>query len=76
MRRNDRRRIPPLAEDAFEVLTDRFDEGDDGFSRDTAFDLLEEGDFVEDDAEYAVEQLLLRGYLYEVDDELFVTPTD
>lgn len=73
MRPYDRQPIPPLAEDAFEILTDRFDEGE-GISWEAVFALLAEEGYAESDAAYAVHGLLNRGYLYEVNNELFVTP--
>jgi hypothetical protein len=45
----------------------------DGIRFDDAIAQLCAADFNTDDAEYAVERLLNRGYLYQVDGELFVT---
>ena len=86
------RRLPPLAEDALDILaaaaedeTKSSDEdgGDEGggsradFTKDEATAILvADEDFTEGDATYALEVLFQRGHIYYVDDEVYITPTD
>lgn len=72
MGRTDNRRVTPMAEDAYEVLRQNI-QSSDGIVRADASELLQDDGFSDDDAEYAIQQLLRRGYLYEVDGSLFVT---
>lgn len=72
MRPSDNHPLGPLAEDAYQRLLDSIDPPE-GISIDEAHERLCEDDFSTEEAEYAVEQLLNRGYLYAVDDTLFVT---
>ena len=48
-------------------------ETEDGFPRSDAHGELLEADFTDSDAEYALDRLLNRGYLYAVEERLFVT---
>ena len=89
---NWERRLPPLAEDALDILsaaaeyeTKSNDEagGDKGggsradFTKDEATAiLLADEDFTEGDAKYALEVLSQRGYIYYVDDDVYITPPD
>lgn len=66
------RSLGSLSEDAYEHLLTAI-EPSAGLASEEALGHLREEGFAEGDAEYAIERLLLRGYLYEVDGELFVT---
>ena len=74
-RMNGPRRIPPFAEDALEVL--RETANDDGLSKDEATTVLVADErFTDGDAEYALDVLQSRGYIYYVDEQVYITPTD
>lgn len=74
MSRNPRTPLPPTAQEAFEILEEPIsDKEGEGCPRFEAHQLLVDGEFTDTRAERAVHQLLMRGYLYEVDDQLFVT---
>jgi hypothetical protein len=68
----DERPLGAVAESAYEVLLETIDH-ENGISRSDAHERLLEADFAETDAEYALNRLLSRGYLYEIDSQLFVT---
>jgi hypothetical protein len=75
----ERRRIPPFAEDALEVLGEAVRETDagDGLPKDEAEALLADDDrFTETDAKHALDVLQNRGHIYYVDDRVRITPTD
>jgi hypothetical protein len=75
----ERRRIPPFAEDALDVLDEAVGDTDagDGLPKDEAEALLADDDrFTETDAEYALDVLQNRGHIYYVDDRVRITPTD
>ena len=76
MSENPRTRLTPIAEEALEILTESIHEhGDEGCPRSEAHQLLIDHEaFDQGRAEQAVHQLLMRGYLYEVEGQLFVTP--
>ncbi|MCU4744818.1 hypothetical protein [Natronoglomus mannanivorans] len=77
---------PPLPEwilDAFDVLVTHASDVEDcntqAITRDDAVDALlttDELTLEPEDTDYVLRRLLERGYFYEVDDELRVTPTD
>lgn len=76
MSMNDRTRLSPSASDALELLSQLETEtDDDGRSSAVVIGELLESGFVKPDAENAVSELLSKGYLYEVNEELYVTPT-
>jgi hypothetical protein len=76
-RMNGPRRIPPFAEDALEVLRETASDGNDGLSKDEATTVLVADErFTEGDAEYALDVLQSRGYIYYVDEQVYITPTD
>ena len=72
MYNNDKRPLGAVAESAYEILLEQC-EIEDGFPRTDAHAELLEADFTEGDAEYALDRLLKRGYLYAVEERLFVT---
>ena len=72
MRPSDNHPLGPLAEDAYQRLLDSIDPSE-GILIDDAHEQLCEDDFSTEEAEYAVEKPLNRGYLYAVEDMLFVT---
>ena len=71
----DERPLGAVAESAYEILLETIDP-EDGIPRIDAHDRLLEADYAEADAEYAIDQLLSRGYLYDVNGQLFVTEND
>jgi len=80
MHNSDDRPLGSLSETAYQILYETIDPAD-GMRFDDAVAQLSAADLTLADAEYAVERLLDRGYLYEVDGHLFVTeredkPTD
>ena len=76
MSRNPRTPLSATAEEALELLTDRiYDHGEKGWPREDAHRFLVDHEtFSQKRAERAIHQLLMRGYLYEVEGQLFVTP--
>lgn len=79
----DGRPLPEWIESAYAVLEAHLSEREeDGVSRAEAHDILsnalsEEPELDPADAEYALQRLIDRGYLYEVAGEVFVTePTE
>lgn len=66
------RSLGPISGDAYEVLLTAIVPSEGLPSEDALSHLRKEG-FSEDDANYAIGHLLLRGYLYETDGKLFVT---
>jgi len=68
----DERPLGAVAESAYEVLLETVDP-ENGIQRSGAHERLLEADFAEGDAEYAIDRLLSRGYLYAVNGQLFVT---
>lgn len=71
----DDRPLGSLAEDAYDPLREAIDPAE-GITIDDAHTRLCEADFTADEADYALDRLLNRGYLYEVDGRLFVTERD
>jgi len=72
------RSLPEWIKTAYEVLEAHLSEREGGLSPETAQTVIleataEELDLTPADAEYAVQRLLDRGYLYAVDGEVFVT---
>jgi hypothetical protein len=76
MSRNPRTPLSPTAKEALEILEEPIDNhGDGGCPREEAHQLLLDNEaFDQSRAERAIHQLLMRGYLYEVEEHLFVTP--
>jgi hypothetical protein len=75
MYHRDKRPLGGVAESAYEVLLE-VTEPDEAIPRDEAHTHLLDADFADNDADYALDRLLSRGYLYAVDEELFVTDSD
>lgn len=75
MYNRDERPLGAVAENAYETLLETTEPGE-GILRDDANKRLFEAGFTAGDAEYALDRLLNRGYLYAVDDQLFVTDDD
>ena len=89
---NWERRLPPLAEDALDLLSAAAEDesrstngdagGNDGRSRvdftneEATAILVADEDFTEGDADYALEVLSQRGHIYSVDGDIRLTPTD
>ena len=81
-------RLPPLAQDALDILSAAAEDetkpdNEDGggsradFTKDEATaTLLKDEDFTEGDAKHALKVLFQRGYIYYVDDDVYITPTD
>lgn len=74
MSRNPPTPLGPTASDALEQLSDPL-EAHDGLTLDEATAILADGDLDTAGAQETIEQLRLRGYVYEVGGELFLTPT-
>lgn len=69
--------LPAWILECYECLRTKGAEGSSSFPRERAVELLleaEEVDLEPVDVEHALVRLLERGYLYEVDDELRITP--
>ena len=76
---DDPRPMPEWIQRAYEILVSHTADTTDGIPRSRAQELLvAHENFSEDtaDAEYAIERLLSRGWLYEVDGELRITDRD
>jgi hypothetical protein len=76
---SDGRRLPDWVEDAYDHLAPRILESDGGIPRDDAVTFLADHDDLAlevSESKFAIEQLLDRGYLYEVEGVLFVTDAD
>lgn len=76
MLNNETPPLPGWVKDAYESLEPHFEATTDGMSRTEAHDLLlSDADTVEEvgDASYALDRLLNRGWLYEVDGTLYKT---
>jgi hypothetical protein len=76
---SDGRRLPDWVEDAYDHLAARIRDREDGISRDDAVTILASNDDLAlevSESKFAIEQLLDRGYLYEVEGVLFVTDSD
>lgn len=77
---DERRRIPPFAEDTLEVLTDAASgagEASEKLSRDEAIGVITNDErFDRPGAKAALETLQSRGYIYYVGESVRITPTD
>lgn len=76
MRHTDRTPLPEWIQDAYDYLEPHFEETSDGLARRNAHELLLSGaDRIEadGDATHAIDRLLDRGWLYEIDGTLYRT---
>ena len=74
---DDERRVPPFAMEALDALREPVAASDDGLPIAEATELLSDDErFTEADAEYALNLLQNRGYIYYVDDRVRITPDD
>lgn len=75
---NSEYRLPPVAEDALEVLNEHLPErSETELSKDEAETVLVADNRVPDaEVEYALEKLQSRGHIYYVDGQVRITPTD
>jgi hypothetical protein len=74
---DEERRIPPFAEDTLELLTEAAGGTGEELPEDEAIDVITDGErFNKADAEDALEQLESRGYIYFVEENVRITPTD
>lgn len=64
---------PPRGEEALSVLEPAIEDREDGLDRPVAVELLTEKGFDDEAATTVIDQLLNRGYLYDVDGRLRVT---
>ena len=72
---NRERRIPPFAEDALAVLNEVVGDANEGLLKDEAKAVLVADDrFTEADAGYALDLLQNRGYIYYVNEQVYITP--
>ncbi|MDQ2055518.1 hypothetical protein [Halobellus sp. H-GB7] len=72
---NSRRPIAPAEQDVLDHLEAYVDAADtDSIARETAIAYLTEQGLARADASDIIEQLLLKGYLYEVGEELRIPP--
>lgn len=76
MFRDDRPPLPNWILDAYRQLATQIQSRDGGLPTEEAETILTTAEIDESDAEYALGRLLDRGYLYQVEDELFVTLPD
>jgi hypothetical protein len=72
------RSLPDWIQTAYDVLEATINERDGGLAVEEAHAVvleaaIDEGELTSTDAEYAIQRLLNRGYLYEVEGDLFVT---
>jgi hypothetical protein len=72
MYNSDDRPVGSLSETAYEILCETIESAD-GIRFDDAVAQVSAADLTTADAEYALERLINRGYLYEVDGRLFIT---
>jgi hypothetical protein len=76
MRDSDGPSLPTWIEDTYEVLAPHLSNQEDGLSKADAETFLithSDLDLSDTDARYALDQLINKGYLYEVEGNLFVT---
>lgn len=76
---SDGQRLPDWIREAFELIVAHIDDPDKGLPRARALEiLLAQAEFEDapEDAEYAIERLLDRGWFYEVEGVLRVTDPD
>jgi enolase len=74
---NRQRRLPTVAEEALEVLREPIENAGDSLPKSEVKAVLVADDqFTDGEAEYALDVLQNRGYIYYVDECVRITPTD
>jgi hypothetical protein len=74
---DEERRIPPFAEDTLTLLTDAAGGAGEELSKDKAIDVITDAERLgKADAEDVLAQLESRGYIYYVEEQIRITPTD
>jgi hypothetical protein len=74
---DEERRVPPFAEDMLTLVTDAAGGTGEALPRDEAIDVITDVErSTEADAEDVLAQLESRGYIYFVDGQVRITPTD
>ena len=74
---DERRRIPPFVEDTLALLTKAAGGAGEGLPRDEAIGVITDDErFNKADAEAALESLQNRGYIYYVEENVRITPTN
>jgi hypothetical protein len=74
---DEERRIPPFAEDTLSLLTEAAGGTGEELPKDEAISVITDVErFTEADAEDALAQLESRGYIYFVEEQIRITPTD
>lgn len=73
---DEERRVPPFAIEALDALREPVAASDGGLPIEEATELLDDERFTEADAEYALDVLQNRGYIYYVDECVRITPDD
>jgi hypothetical protein len=74
---DEERRIPPFAEDTLTLLTDAAGGTGEELPKEEAIDLITDVEGVNKaGAEDALAQLERRGYIYYVEEQIRITPTD
>ncbi len=67
--------LGPTATEALETLSDPLEQNE-GLTLEEATAVLTDGDLDAVTAQETIEQLRLKGYLYQVEDQLFLTPNN
>jgi hypothetical protein len=74
---DEERRIPPFAEDTLTLLTDAAGGTGEELPKDKAIDVITDAERLgKADAEDVLAQLESRGYIYYVEEQIRITPTD
>ena len=74
---DEERRVPPFAMEALDALREPVAASDAGLPIEEAKEILAADErFTEADAEYALDVLQNRGYIYYVDERVRITPDD
>lgn len=76
MYRDERPPLPDWILDVYQQLNSHICRSDGGLATEKATALIVTEEIGEADVEYALQRLLDRGYLYLVDDELYITQPD
>lgn len=71
-----KRRLPPVAEDALDVLRETVGDSDELSKDEAKAVLVADDEFTEGDAEYALDALQNRGHIYYVNEYVRITPIE